>query len=57
MQLDVFYMQVVEKEYSSHAKPALSFTCGFEEDCISLNIPRRAWSMMDGKSLLAMTLK
>ena len=33
-------MQVVEKEYSSHAKPALSFTCGFEKDCISLKIPK-----------------
>ena len=36
----VISMQVVEKEYSSHAKPALSFTYGFEEDCISLNIPK-----------------
>lgn len=40
MQLDVFYMQVVEKEYPSHAKPALSFTYGFEKDCISLKIPK-----------------
>ena len=33
-------MQVVENEYISHAKPALSFTCGFEKECISLEIPK-----------------
>ena len=33
-------MQVLKKEYSSHAQQQFSFTFGFENDFVSLEIPK-----------------